>query len=120
MKDFRRLEVWQKAHRLSLAVYKQTAVFPAEEKFGLSSHIRRCTVSIEANIAEDCGRGGDQDFRRFLQIAFGSASELDCELLLAHDLGFLNTDQHDDLLKQLREVQAMLASLIRKISSDVK
>ena len=82
MKDFRRLEVWQKAHKLSIAVYKQTAGFPAEEKFGLSSQVRRCAVSIEANIAEGCGRGGDQDFRRFLQIAFGSASELDCELLV--------------------------------------
>jgi hypothetical protein len=67
-----------------------------------------------------CGRGSDQDFRRFLQIALGSASELDCELLLARDLGFMHTEQHDTLLKELNSVRAMLATLIRKIASDDK
>src|SRR5436305_13625182 len=83
MRDFRTLNVWQKAHALSIAIYKATATFPSEEKFGLTSQIRRCCVSVEANIAEGCGRGGEQGFRRFLHIALGSASEL----LLARDLG---------------------------------
>jgi four helix bundle protein len=120
VKDFRRLDVWQKAHGLNVEIYKRTSGFPSEEKFGLTSQIRRCAVSIEANIAEGCGRGSDQDFRRFLQIALGSASELDCELLLARDLGFMHTEQHDTLLKELNSVRAMLATLIRKIASDDK
>jgi len=121
MKDFRRLDVWRKAHGLSLEIYKRTTGFPAEERFGLTGQIRRCAVSIEANIAEGCGRGGDQDFRRFLQIALGSGSELDCERLLARDLNFMSAEQHDTLLKELNSVnsvKAMLATLIRKITSD--
>jgi four helix bundle protein len=120
MKDFRRLDVWQRSHRLSVEIYRRTAGFPAEEKFGLTSQIRRGAVSVEANIAEGCGRGSDQDFRRFLQIALGSASELDCELLLARDLDFLLAGQHDTLLKELNAVRAMLATLIRKITADSK
>ena len=120
MKDFRRLDVWQKAHGLSIGIYKQTSGFPTEEKFGLTSQIRRCVVSIEANIAEGCGRGGDLDFRRFLQISLGSASELDCELLLARDLGFMRPEHHEILLKELRSVQAMLATLIRKLAADAR
>jgi|SRR5438270_8845135 len=118
MKDFRTLEVWKKAHALSLAIYKTTANFPAEERFGLTSQIRRCCVSIEANIAEGCGRGGDQDFRRFLFIALGSASELDTELLLSRDLGFLKPASYDQLFAELRSIKAMLSALIRKIGSN--
>jgi four helix bundle protein len=120
MRDFRTLEVWQKAHGLSLLIYKSTADFPKEEKFGLTSQIRRCSVSIEANIAEGCGRGGDQDFRRFLHIALGSASELDCELLLAKDLSFLDSKNYDNSYRELRSIKAMLSTLIRKIDSDSK
>ena len=93
MKDFRRLDVWQKSHALTLGIYKATAAFPNDERFGLTSQIRRCSVSIEANIAEGCGRGADPDFRRFLHMAPGSASELDCELLLSRDLSFISTLQ---------------------------
>ncbi|HEU5234586.1 MAG TPA: four helix bundle protein [Terriglobales bacterium] len=115
---FRRLEVWQKSHRLSLAVYRATTSFPNEEKFGLTSQVRRCCVSIEANIAEGCGRSGDLDLRRFLYIALGSASELDCELLLARDLGFLARDAYEKLFIELRSIKAMLSTLIRKIGAD--
>jgi four helix bundle protein len=114
VKDFRRLEVWQKAHRLSLAIYHATASFPNEEKFGLTSQIRRCCVSIEANIAEGCGRSGDLDLRRFLYIALGSASELDCELLLARDLGFLMQGSPEQLFNELRSIKAMLSSSSEK------
>ena len=84
----------------------------------MTSQIRRCCVSVEANIAEGCGRGGDPDFRRFLQMALGSASELDCELLLSRDLGFLKTDRYEDLFGLLRSIKAMLSTLIRKITSE--
>jgi four helix bundle protein len=95
MKDFRELNVWQKAHRQTLAAYAATASFPVEERFGLTSQIRRCSASIAANIAEGCGRRGNGEFHRFLQIAAGSASELEYHFLLAHDLGYLETDKFD-------------------------
>jgi|SRR5579864_4154096 len=87
MKDFRDLKVWEKAHQLTLAIYRLTATFPREERFGLTSQVRRCSASIGANIAEGCGKRGNAEFQRFLQIASGSASELDYHLLLSHDLG---------------------------------
>ena len=77
MKDFRKLSVWGKAHSLVIEIYKITASFPKSETFGLTSQIRRATASIPANIAEGCGRDGQADLARFLQIALGSASELD-------------------------------------------
>jgi len=89
MKDFRDLRVWERAHQLTLQVYKVTGSFPREERFGLTSQIRRCSTSIGANIAEGCGKGSNNEFQRFLQIAAGSASELDYHFLLARDLGFL-------------------------------
>jgi hypothetical protein len=77
VKGFRDLKVWEKAHQLTLQVYKATASFPKEEMFGLTSQIRRAAASIPANIAEGCGRSGDAELGRFLQIAMGSASELE-------------------------------------------
>ena len=94
MKDFHDLRVWENAHRLTLEVYKLTCSFPREELFGLTSQIRRCCVSIGANIGEGCGKRGNNEFQRFLQIAAGSASELDYHLLLARDLGFVADDAY--------------------------
>ncbi len=87
MKNFRDLQVWQKAHSLTLNSYKATAQFPREELYGLVSQIRFCSASIAANIAEGCGRRGNGEFHRFLQIATGSASELEYHFLLSRDLG---------------------------------
>ncbi len=92
MKDFRQLKVWKKAHQLALAVYKATKGFPKEELYGLTSQIRRASMSIPTNIAEDCGQNTDAQFARFLQIAMGSASETEYLLLLSHDLGFLSKE----------------------------
>jgi four helix bundle protein len=99
MKDFRDLKVWERVHLLTLSVYKSTAAFPSDERFGLTSQMRRCSASIGANIAEGCGKRGNGEFQRFLQIASGSASELDYHLPLARDLSFL----HDDEYKRLRK-----------------
>jgi four helix bundle protein len=85
MRDFRELQVWQKSHLLTVAVYGVTASFPIEELYGLTSQIHRAAVSISANIAEGGCRNGNADFARFLQIAAGSASELEYLLLLARD-----------------------------------
>ncbi len=118
MKDFRELKVWEKAHQLTLAAYQATTAFPKEELYGLTSQMRRCAASIPTNIAEGCGRGSDDDFRRFLQIAMGSASELEYHVLLAHDLGYLGTADYDRLSDAIIEVKRMLASLITKIKNE--
>ena len=118
MKDFRTLMVWQKAHDLTLIVYKETSSFPRDELFGLTSQIRRASSSIGANIAEGCGRNSDGDLSRFLQIAFGSANELDCHLILARDLKLIESSKYDCLYDRVLEVKKMLGSLIRKINND--
>ena len=118
MKDFRTLSVWQKSHELTILIYKQTSSFPREELFGLTSQIRRASSSIGANIAEGCGQNSDGDLSRFLQIAFGSANELDCHLLLARDLDLIETGNYELLFEKLLEVKKMLGSLIRKVNSD--
>ena len=115
MQDFRKLKVWQKAHGLTLAVYEATRRFPNDELYGLISQSRRCAASIPANIAEGCGRGGGREFARFLQIASGSASELEYHLLLAHNLNFLAQPAYDRLTSGVCEVKRMLASLIQKV-----
>lgn len=118
MKDFRELKVWQKAHGLTLAVYKVTTLFPREELYGLTSQTRRACASIPANIAEGCGRSGDAELARFLHIAMGSASELEYHLLLARDLSFVSGAHHERLSADLIEVKRMLTSLIQKLNAD--
>ena len=118
MKDFRKQKVWQKAHDLALEVYRVTEAFPKTELFGLTSQIRRAGVSIPANIAEGCGRDTDADFARFLQIAMGSASELEYHLLLAHDLEFLSDPDYERLNNKTTEVKQMLTSFIKKLKAD--
>ena len=93
MQDFRKLDVWQQARLLAVSVYEATSQFPTSEEFALKSQLRRASISICANIAEGRGRPGDADFRRFLGVAMGSASELECELLIATDLGFSTSEQ---------------------------
>jgi four helix bundle protein len=115
MKDFRELTVWKKSHELTLLVYRSTAVYPNEELFGLTSQTRRACSSIPANIAEGCGRSGDVEFARFLQIAMGSASELDYHLLLAKDLGLLEIRNYEQLADLLVEIKKMLNSFIQKL-----
>jgi four helix bundle protein len=95
VKDFRDLQVWEKAHRLTLEVYKVTVSFPPREKYGLVDQVRRASTSIPANIAEGCGRGTDAEFARFLQYAMGSASELEYHLLLSSDLKILKADDYN-------------------------
>lgn len=115
MQDFKKLKVWQKGHNLTLALYRATARFPKEEMYGLTSQIRRSATSVPANIAEGRGRDTPNDLARFLQIALGSASELEYHLLLAHDLGFLNEAEYVRFSGGATEVKRMLASLIRKL-----
>lgn len=118
MKDFRRLVVWQKAHELMLMSYKLMRRFPSDERFGLVSQIRRCSASIAANIAEGCGRTGNGEFHRFLQISSGSGSELEYHYLLARDLGYLEALDYEQARRAVVEVRRMLTSLIDKVNLD--
>lgn len=118
MKDFRRLKVWEKAHQLTLAVYRTTAGFPREETYGLTGQLRRASVSVPANIAEACGRRSSREMAKFLQIGMGSASEMEYELLLARDLGYLERTEYNGLQIGFTEVEKMLGSLLRKVRAD--
>jgi len=118
MQDFRKLRVWEKSHHLTLEIYRATVTFPKVELYGLTSQVRRAAVSIPANIAEGCGRGGKADLARFLQIAMGSASELQYHLLLARDLSLLSTPDHKRLTNDVIEVKQMLTALIKKLKTD--
>lgn len=118
MKDFRELKVWEKSHQLVLAVYKATRPFPKEELYGLTSQLRRSCASVPANIAEGCGRGSDAELARFLQIAMGSASELEYHLLLAYDLGLLTQSGYEALVREATEVKRMLTAFIQKLTAD--
>ena len=116
MESYRELLVWQKAHALTLTIYRVTKEFPSSEKFELTSQIRRAAASIGANLAEGSGRRGSAEFHRFAQIALGSATELDYHLLLARDLGYLPTQSHTELEASLNEVRRMLTGLIQKLA----
>jgi four helix bundle protein len=106
MKDFRQLKVWEKSHQLALSVYKATKKFPKEELYGLTSQIRRASMSIPTNIAEGCGRNTDKEFARFLQIAMGSASETEYQLILARDLEFFQQIHTKNFIVRSRKSNA--------------
>jgi len=115
MKDFRSLKVWEKSHSISLEIYKLTKDFPREEQFNLTSQLRRSITSIPTNIAEGCGRGSDKDFKRFVQIAMGSASEAEYLILLCKDLNYISDKEFDKLILKIQEIKKMLSSLISKL-----
>ncbi|GIK61623.1 MAG: four helix bundle protein [Ignavibacteriota bacterium] len=117
MRDFRKLKVWEKAHAITLKIYKVTEKYPREELYGLTSQIRRACVSIPTNIAEGCVRSSDADFSRFLYIALGSTSELEYLILLSMDLKFINAELHIELNNEINEIKKMLISMIQKLKA---
>ena len=117
MQSFRSLKVWEKSHRLTLDIYAFSKTFPREEVYGLTSQMRRASASIGMNIAEGCCRKGNVEMARFLQIAMGSASELEYQLLLAYDLEYLQNPAYERLSTQAIEVKRMLSSLMQKVKA---
>ena len=111
------LVVWQKAVRLSLAIYKLTDDFPPREMYGLSSQMRRAVVSIASNIAEGRSRRTKKDFVHFLHMAYGSASELETQLLIAKQLDFCNDPTYGEVNSLLSEVSRMLRVMIEKLET---
>src|SRR5271163_1861060 len=118
MQDFRNLEVWSKAHKVALEAYRLTEDFPRSEMFGLSSQMRRSASSIPTNLAEGCGRT-QPELGRFVQIAFGSACELEYQLLLALDLGFLAPESYSSVNAKVIEVKRMLNALLKRVQGHL-
>ena len=118
MRDFRSVKVWQKAHKMVLAIYKATVSFPREEVYGLVSQLRRAASSVPANIAEGCGCKGNREFARFLEIALRSASETEYHLLLARDLEYLDIGTYDTLNDQVTEIKRMLTGFMQMLTAD--
>ena len=114
---YRELIVWQKAMRLVTLVYEATRAFPKEEIYALTSQVRRCAVSIPSNIAEGNGRKSRTDYVRFLQISVGSLYELETQVEIAKNLGYLTAQVFDERTLFMREIERMLSSLVRKLSS---
>ncbi|MFA6599034.1 MAG: four helix bundle protein [Ignavibacteriaceae bacterium] len=118
MQDYKKLMVWQKAHALSLLIYKMTESFPKHELYGLVSQIRRAVVSIATNIAEGSGRNSNLDFSRFLQIAYGSASEVEYLILLSAELNYISIDIANKMNVDIQEIKKMLTSLLKKLRTE--
>jgi four helix bundle protein len=114
MQDFKNLEVWDRAHKLTLLVYGLTEMFPRAELFGLTSQLRRAASSIPTNLAEGCGRT-QPEFGRFVQISLGSACEVEYQLLLARDLKFLTVESYEAAGAELISVKRMLTALLKRI-----
>jgi four helix bundle protein len=115
MHNFKELKVWQISRHLVKSIYELSTSFPAEEKYGITSQVRRCSVSIPTNIAEGCGRNTDKDFAHFLNISLGSAYELESLLYLCVDLKLLSENQLNDILPTISEIQKMTFGLIKTL-----
>ena len=114
------LEVFKKAHSLTLKMYQDTQRFPKEEKFGLISQIRRSAVSICANLMEGAYRNNKKEYRQFVGISHGSAGELKYYMILSKDLGYLSSDLADFYLNEIVSIIKMLKGLINSLSQNIK
>lgn len=115
--SYQQLTVWQKAFALSIKIFKLTSKFPKSELYGLVAQMRKCAVSIPSNIAEGYARGYRQEYLQFLRTAFASGAELETQLLIARELGFLTVKEFDEVNSLLTEVQKMLNKLISRLKN---
>lgn len=115
MRDFKKFEVWQLSHQLTLKVYTSTKSFPKEEVFGLTSQIRRSFASIGYNISEGSGRNSDKEFANFINIALGSSNEAENQLILAQDLGYIHENDYQNILEELTILKKKLVTLWNKL-----
>ena len=119
-RNFREYKVWQDAVEYATCVYQQTSQMPYFEKKGLCDQLQRAVVSISSNIAEGAGRPTDADFAHFLDLALGSAYEVETQLLISLNVGYIQEEQYKELLKQNRSIQSQLVALIRSIRKTNK
>ena len=119
MRDYKKYDIWKLSHFLTLEIYKITENYPKEEIFGLTSQIRRASSSVGINIVEGCGRGSDDDFKRFLRNASGSAFEVEYILLLSKDLNYISEEKFLELSPKAEELKMKISKLILKIEEDI-
>ena len=119
MRDYKKYDIWKLSHFLTLEIYKITENYPKEEIFGLTSQIRRASSSVGINIVEGCGRGSDEDFKRFLRNASGSSFEVEYILLLSKDLNYISEEKFLELSPKTEELKMKISKLILKIEEDI-
>lgn len=117
LRNYKELKVWQKSYQLCLKIYRITAGFPKDEKFGLTSQIRRSVVSIPSNIAEGYGRKTRADYIRSLYIVYGSSCELETQMMLSGDLDYIDRDKLKIIMDEINEVERMLKALIKSLEN---
>lgn len=117
-KPHHRLDVWKKSIKFVEQIYKITSEFPSEEKYGLTSQMRRAAVSMPSNIAEGAGRGSSKEFIYFLNISQGSAAELETQIIISKSLRFISSQIEETLLKELDEISKMIVGLKRSLKSN--
>ena len=115
MRYFKHLGVWQRAHRLVLDIYEATNRYPTTERFSLVTQMRRCATSVPRNLAEGAARNSRADYSRFIDIAVGSVSELEYQLLLSADLAYMTPAGSAALQQECREIRAMLLTLRKRV-----
>lgn len=118
MRDFKKLKVWEKSHKLVLEIYDLTKNYPHDEFFGLSSQIRRAVTSVPTNIAEGCGRESIKELIRCITIAKGSATELEYLIFLSYELNLINSEKFTEINKKIIEVKKMLSGYAKKMSES--
>ena len=116
--NYKNLKVWQKSVDLAVRVYKSTEAFPKEEVYGLTSQVRRCSVSIPSNIAEGSGRNSDKEFNNFLGYSQGSSFELETQLIIANRVGYLEDENFQTLQEDITEIQKMNYALKKKLTNS--
>lgn len=115
MRDYKKYTVWELGHQITLDIYELIKTFPREEIYGITSQMRGAAYSIPSNIVEGCGRESDAEFRRFLIISQGSASELEYFTILAHDLGYIEKDSFETISDKANKIRRSINNLINKI-----
>ncbi|MBX3009243.1 MAG: four helix bundle protein [Melioribacteraceae bacterium] len=115
MRDFKKLKILERGHKFTLKIYKITSLFPQEERYGVTSQLRRAAASIPTNIAEGCGKHTEKDFARYISIAAGSTSEAEYLLILSKDLKYLDDSLSNEMINEITEIKKMLNVLLIKI-----
>ena len=115
MRDYKKIDVWERSHKFVMDIYTLTEQFPTDEKFGIISQLRRAALSVPTNIAEGCGRSTETELARFMDIASGSASEADYLLYLAMELKYIKQDEYDTASNELTEIRKMISGYIKTV-----
>jgi four helix bundle protein len=118
MRDFRNLEIWKKSVGFTILIYRLTDQFPDKEKFGLTSQLRRASVSMASNIAEGASRNSETDFARYLEISMGSAFEIETQLIVSQEIGYITSEEYNSALETLTVIQKQINQLISKIRNN--